>query len=641
MVAVIPPKFSRAARLAGAFLLLACGAHAALWVSTGGDDRNPGTEEQPLRTIGRARDLVRTMNHDMADDITVFIGGEHHVGQPIVFGPEDSGTNGFNIVYVAAPGERPVVSGGFRVSGWTLADGTTNLWAAPAPPFGARERPRPLRERHAHAAHTRGRLLQVFSKDAAGAPVSTPDPGAQWKNPGDVSFTHAEPGSLWSERTGTLPVFVENAFELLGRPGEWYFDRPAGRIYYTPRAGEDMAKADAVAAAAGALVTGYGSAERPITGIIFKGIRFEYAARPDPTRADSPAAVSLAFAGEVQFLEDEFLHMGSVALRLGPGVDGATVDGCVFADIARSALSVSGSKRVRIVDSRISYVASLHPEEAAVSVDHSEGVAVENDQIDHYPSSAVSADAGPGSVSEASDLIAAPMIGFHGVQAPPAPPAAGAGIPAAYRSILDEKFSSPTPPRPPERVSAEAEDSLAYVTWTPSCLDGGSPVTSYTVTLPSGTTQAVSAADFEALGYVVVAGLDNGHGVSFTVSATNAVGTGPPSLPTASVKPLIKRRLRTPGPPAIVSLTTAKTGTSVQITPSGDDGGSPVIAYVFTPSPAGEAVTLQGLDVVHSDVAHPLSRVVAGTTLAGASTVSVAAENIEGTGKPTVVKLQH
>jgi hypothetical protein len=33
--------------------------------------------------------------------------------------------------------------------------------------------------------------------------------------------------------------------------------------------------------------------------------------------------------------------------------------------------------------------------------------------------------------------------------------------------------------------------------------------------------------------------------------------------------------------------------------------------------------------------------VVAGYSLAGAATVSVAAVNIEGTGKPTVVKLQH
>ena len=60
-----------------------------------GDDANPGTEEQPLRTIARARDVVRTLNHDMADDITVFIAGEHHLDEPLEFRPEDSGTNGF------------------------------------------------------------------------------------------------------------------------------------------------------------------------------------------------------------------------------------------------------------------------------------------------------------------------------------------------------------------------------------------------------------------------------------------------------------------------------------------------------------------------------------------------------------------
>src|ERR1019366_964376 len=41
---------------------------ASLWVSPHGDDANPGTEDRPLRTIARARDVVRTLNKDMSDD---------------------------------------------------------------------------------------------------------------------------------------------------------------------------------------------------------------------------------------------------------------------------------------------------------------------------------------------------------------------------------------------------------------------------------------------------------------------------------------------------------------------------------------------------------------------------------------------
>ena len=45
------------ARLFALVLASATGVRASLWVSPKGDDRNPGSEEQPLRTIERARDL--------------------------------------------------------------------------------------------------------------------------------------------------------------------------------------------------------------------------------------------------------------------------------------------------------------------------------------------------------------------------------------------------------------------------------------------------------------------------------------------------------------------------------------------------------------------------------------------------------
>jgi hypothetical protein len=69
----------------------------------------------------------------MTDDITVFISGLHQVTSPIEFGPEDSGSNGFSVVYMAAPGERPAISGAVRVTDWTLVDKARNLWSAPAP----------------------------------------------------------------------------------------------------------------------------------------------------------------------------------------------------------------------------------------------------------------------------------------------------------------------------------------------------------------------------------------------------------------------------------------------------------------------------------------------------------------------------
>src|SRR5207244_1025013 len=42
------------------------------------------------------------------------------------------------------------------------------------------------------------------------------------------------------------PYYVENVFEALDRPGEFYYHRASGRIYYLPRLGEDMTTAEVI-----------------------------------------------------------------------------------------------------------------------------------------------------------------------------------------------------------------------------------------------------------------------------------------------------------------------------------------------------------------------------------------------------------
>src|SRR5262249_27246966 len=74
----------------------------------------------------------------------------------------------------------------------------------------------------------------------------------------------------------------------------------------------------------------------------------------------------------------------------------------------------------------------------------------------------------------------------------------------------------------------------ATVTWTAPGT-GGSPITSYTVTpYVGGTAQAPVSATTTSLS---VTGLTNGTAYTFTVAATNAVGTGPASAPSAPGTP--------------------------------------------------------------------------------------------------------
>jgi len=623
-----------------------CSARATLWVSVSGDDRNPGTEDQPFRSIEHARDEVRTLNRNMADDITVFIAGEYHVDQPIVFGPEDSGTNGFSIIYTAAPDERPLISGAVRIEGWSVADKGRGLWSAPAP--AGLVRTRDLFVNGMPATRTRSRLLAAFTKADSSAPAAAPDPKAQWKNGDDVVFRAAEPGAVWSERAAAGPVFVENAFELLGTPGEWYFDRPARLLYYTPRPGEDMRSADVEAAVAQELIVGNGTPDRPISGLVFKGIRFEYtessgAGLEDPTILppdEPPGAVRFTYASGIQFLEDEFLHFSTPALGLGPSVDGSTVEGCLFGDVAWSAVRIDGASGIRIVQTRFSFTASDHIRDGAIDVARSSDIAIEHNQFDHFPTAAVVVrDSKPGAVHRSANWVAAPMLslGGAGTRKPDAIPAQEIGISQDYRALEDERFCGATIPRPPTDVSAEAEDEFAYVTWMPSCRDGGSPVQSYTVASSNGTKITVAAATFEKAGYVTMEALDDGHPVNFTVSASNALGTSPPSLATANVTPRQKRKLRAPPAPASVSLTTGPGGSTLLVTPPAGDGGSPILSYTVTPGTAGTPIVIEGLDVIHADAAHPVARTLQGYVPAPGSTVSIAAVNVAGDGKPALL----
>ncbi len=591
-------------------------AQGALWVSPSGNDGNPGTEEQPLRSLERARDLVRARSASMTDDLTVFVEGTLRLDHPLELGPEDSASNGFNIIYTSAPGAHPALSGGFPVTGWAPVGRSGTLWSAPAPAGLADTRT--LFVNGAPAQRTRARLLSVFSHAAAGAAQAPPAQGL-WRNPADVEFLPEGPGELWTEPS-KAPAFVENAFELLGKPGEWYFDRAARRIYYTPRPGEDMASSDVEAASLAALLVVRGTEEHPLSGLIFKGLRFEYADRPTGGSL-SAAAVSCSHASALQFVEDEFLFMGAAGLRLGPAVTDCVVEGCLVAQTSGAGLSIEACSGVHVENCRFAYTATGERAGAALRLRGPGAVTVEHCQVDPRPAEGLSND---------PDLPASLSGGLG----------PGEGLTPDFAALAAAPVGERTTPSPPREVSALAEDEVAYVTWEPNAQDGGSPVTGYTVSASSGARVTVSAADFAARGYVRVGGLENDRAVTLTVAATNAQGTGAASAETAPLTPTHRRRVKPPRAPKTVVVSTAPGGTRVSITPPTSNGGSLVVAYEVSTQPGGGLVRLEGPDVLRADATHPLVRVIPGLEARPGSSVSVSAVNAEGAGGATVVRLK-
>ncbi len=110
-------------------------------------------------------------------------------------------------------------------------------------------------------------------------------------------------------------------------------------------------------------------------------------------------------------------------------------------------------------------------------------------------------------------------------------------------------FGAPTSPGAPIIGTATPGDESATVSFTGPASDGGSPVTDFTVTAsdltnPADGDQTVSGPSSP----LTVSGL-TGDSYSFTVTATNVAGTGPPSSPSNAMNPVVPSPPVTPTPP--------------------------------------------------------------------------------------------
>ncbi len=201
----------------------------------------------------------------------------------------------------------------------------------------------------------------------------------------------------------------------------------------------------------------------------------------------------------------------------------------------------------------------------------------------------------------------------------------GVGLGPASAASAAVTPTAPTAPGAPTGVLAAAGNGTANVSWTaPS--NGGSPITSYTVTPYIGVVAqtATTITGSPPVTSVTITGLTNFTTYTFRVTATNAFGTGPASAASAAVTPTAPQA---PGAPTGVVATAGNASATVTWT-APSNGGSPITSYVVTPyigAVAQTATTITGSPPV-------TSATVTGLTNGTAYTFTVTAANAIGSG---------
>lgn len=104
-----------------------------VYISAGGSDANPGSENAPVKSFEKIKELIREARQNQKDaEITVIVAdGVYPLEQPLVFTSEESGTEKAPLIVKAGDGANPVFTGSRGLKKWKLLKEPSKLKMLP------------------------------------------------------------------------------------------------------------------------------------------------------------------------------------------------------------------------------------------------------------------------------------------------------------------------------------------------------------------------------------------------------------------------------------------------------------------------------------------------------------------------------
>ena len=346
----------------------------ALYVSPDGDDSAQGSYDKPLASVAAAKEKAKQLS-----DITsvIFRAGTYTIDKTLAFDKDDKS----DIVYKAYNNEKVVFTSGNPYTGFEEC--TVNGVRAFKKDIGKgtdfnilfNEETTLSRARYPESGYLY--VSDVTDDDILPGDDKTDPYHAEFlgmyidknkfsdfKNIEDVEIkllhfwkdetllikAYEDTGHISFNKMSTMRInkndrfFLQNVFETLRKPGQWYLDKTEGVLYVIPESTDTPENYTVWGSTTETMISVDGVDSVSFENIIFRANGFYYSTEREHSQAayNAKPCISYENAKNFHIKNCEFRDIASCSVFFGKAVQNASVESCLFDNIGAQAVYVHG-----------------------------------------------------------------------------------------------------------------------------------------------------------------------------------------------------------------------------------------------------------------------------------------------------------